>query len=182
MQQLIPQQQQVVKQTQQMLEMQAAGEKLRQQRQAELKRLAGQQRTIEELAREIEQSMEGNRELLGRLDRTADEMEAIANSIEQGNIDDDLLGREQKILSRLLDAQRSVHSRDYENRRESRTALDMFSTGGTAGARGARVRSLREEIKRAMKLKAPGEFEDLIKLYFRALAEESPGARAVRSN
>jgi hypothetical protein len=29
-----------------------------------------------------------------------------------------------------------------------------------------------------MSLKAPGEFEDLIKLYFRALAEEAPSARS----
>jgi hypothetical protein len=34
------------------------------------------------------------------------------------------------------------------------------------------ARELREAIRRAMQLKAPGEFEDLIKSYFRALAEE----------
>jgi len=182
MEQLIPQQQSVVKQTRKMLEMQAAGEKLRQQRQAELKRLSGQQRSAADLAKQIEKSMQDNRQLLGRLDRTSDEMESIAKAIEKGDVSDDLLGREYHILSRLLDSQRSVQTRDYENKRESEVGANIFSNGGSTATRSERMRTLREEIKKAMRLKAPGEFEDLIKLYFRALAEESSAQGAQRSN
>jgi hypothetical protein len=173
MQQLIPQQQDILQQTRSMMEMQAAGERLLQERQAQLDRLAGQQRSLKELAEEIQRSMKDNQELLGRLDRSIDEMESVSRSLEQGNLDDDLVRREQRILSRLLDAQRSVHSRDYEQKRESITAEDIFSKSLGARADGPESQSLREEIRRAMQLKAPGEFEDLIKLYFRALAEES---------
>jgi hypothetical protein len=173
MQQLIPQQQDILQQTRAMVELQATGEKLLQERQAQLERLAGQQRSLKDLAEDIQRSMKDNQELLGRLDRTVDEMESVSRSLERGNVDDDLVRREQRILSRLLDAQRSVHTRDYEQKRESVTGDDIFSKSLGTRPDGPESQSLREEIRRAMQLKAPGEFEDLIKLYFRALAEES---------
>lgn len=172
-QQLIPQQQDILQQTQSMLEMQAAAEQMRQQRQAQLDRLAGQQRSLKELAEDIQRSVNDNRDLLGRLDRTIEEMEEVSRSLEQGDLDQDLVRREQRILSRLLDAQRSVHTRDYEQKRESVTAEEIYSKSIGAVPDAPESQSLREEIRRAMQLKAPGEFEDLIKLYFRALAEES---------
>jgi hypothetical protein len=173
MQQLIPQQQEILQQTQSMMELQQTAEQLRQQRQAQLDRMASQQRSLKELAEEIQRSMKGNQELLGRLDRTVDEMESVSRSLEQGNIDQDLVRREQRILSRMLDAQRSVNSRDYEQKRESVTAEEIFSKSLGLRPDESESQSLRDEIRRAMQLKAPGEFEDLIKLYFRALAEES---------
>jgi hypothetical protein len=100
-------------------------------------------------------------------------MESVSKSIEQGEIDPDLVRREQRILSRMLDAQRSVHTRDYEQKRESVTAEDIFSRSLGENPDGPDSQSLRDEIRKAMQLKVPGEFEDLIKLYFRALAEES---------
>jgi predicted nuclease with TOPRIM domain len=135
--------------------------------------MAQQQRSLKELAEQIQKTMNENRELLGRLDRTVEEMEGVSKSIEQGEIDQDLIRREQQILSRLLDAQRSVHTRDYEQKRESVTAEDIFSRSLGANPDGPEAQSLRDEIRKAMQLKVPGEFEDLIKLYFRALAEES---------
>ena len=182
MQQLIPQQQSIIQQTQEMMQMQAMGEKLRQQRQAELDRLAGQQRSLSEIAEQIQKSMNNNRDVLGRLDRTVEDMEAVTEALMQGNVDQDLINKEQRILSRLLDAQRSIHTRDYEKKRESVTAEDVYSKSLGSGATGAVSQRLREEIRRALQLGAPGEFEDLIRLYFRALAEESSIRSPEKSN
>jgi hypothetical protein len=173
LQQMIPQQQDILNQTRSMMELQSTAEQLRQQRQAQLDRLAQQQRSLKELAEDIQKTMDENRDLLGRLDRTVEEMEGVSKSLEEGSLDRDLVRREQRILSRLLDAQRSVHTRDYEQKRESVTAEDIFSKSLGVNPDGPESQSLRDEIRKAMQLKAPGEFEDLIKLYFRALAEES---------
>jgi hypothetical protein len=172
-QQMIPQQQDILQQTKSMMELQATAEKLLQERQSQLDRMSGQQRSLRELAEEIDRSVNQNQELLGRMDRTIEDMDEVTRKIERGELDEDLVRREQRILSRLLDAQRSLHTRDYEQKRESITAEEIFSKslGGKPDA--PESQSLREEIRRAMQLKAPGEFEDLIKLYFRALAEES---------
>ena len=66
-----------------------------------------------------------------------------------------------------------MHTRDYEKKRESHTAQDVFSKSLGRRGDGAGTQTLRDEIERAMQLKAPGEFEDLIRLYFRALAGET---------
>jgi hypothetical protein len=174
LQQMIPQQQDVIKETQAMMQMRLTEEALRQQRQSQLDRLAGQQRSLQEIAKQIEQSAKGNRETLGRLDRTIEDMEAVVEALEKGRVDDDLVNKEQRILSRLLDAERSVHTRDYEKKRESVSAEDVFSKSLGRRPDGADAQTLRDEIQRAMQLKAPGEFEDLIRMYFRALADEAP--------
>jgi hypothetical protein len=181
LEQMIPQQQDIIRETQQMLQLRLAEEALRQQRQSELERLSGQQRSLEEIAKEIQESMKHSREGVGKLDRAIEEMEAVAEALRRGQVDDDLVNREQRILSRLLDAERSVHTRDYEKRRESVTAEDVFSRSLGRRPDEAGAQSLRDEIQRAMQLKAPGEFEELIRLYFRALAGESPAEPAPRS-
>lgn len=182
MQQLIPQQQDVLGQTRSMLEMQALREQLREEQEERLRRVAAQQRSLKELAEEIQRSLKKNEDILGRLDRTIDDMEAVARGLERGELDENLFNKQQRILSRLLDAQRSIHTRDYEKERRSVTAEDIFSKSLGVNPKKAASHSLREEIRRAMQLKAPGEFEDLIKLYFRALAEESSIQNEPRSN
>jgi len=183
MQQLIPQQRDVMQQTREMAEMNLMQEALQQQRQGELERLAGQQRSLKEIAERIEKTMKNERDGLGRLDRAIEEMEQVARALREGRINENTVNVQQRILSRLLDAQRSVHTQDYEKKRESVTADDVFSKSLGAPSKNPVAQSLREEIRRAMQLKAPGEFEDLIKLYFRALAEEAgSGARTTEQN
>ncbi len=176
LQQMLQRQQQILQESQALLEMRAAQEKLLQERQAGIKRLAGQQRSLREMVEQMEKDLKDNKRILGRMEKTAEEMEEVIRDLDSGVLDEQTIRNEERILSRLLDANRSVHSRDYEKRRLSETANDIFS-----GAKGTKVTKpasqlLREEIRRAMSLKAPGEFEDLIRLYFRALAEEAPMA------
>jgi hypothetical protein len=181
LQQMIPQQQDVLKETQSMMQMRMTEEALRQQRQAQLDRLAGQQRSLQDIAKQIQESAKTNRESPGRLDRTIEDMEAVVDALQKGALDEDLVNKEQRILSRLLDAERSVHTRDYEKRRESVSAEDVFSKSLGRRPDGTDAQTLRDEIQRAMQLKAPGEFEDLIRMYFRALADEAPAPAAPRS-
>jgi hypothetical protein len=181
LQQMIPQQQDIVRETQAMMQLRMAEEALRQQRQAQLDRLSGQQRSLQEVAKQIQETLKNNPEALGKLDRTIEEMEAVVNSLNRGAVNEDLVNKEQRILSRLLDAERSVHTRDYEKQRESVTAEDVFSKSLGRRPDAADAQTLRDEIQRAMQLKAPGEFEDLIRLYFRALAEEPAGDGRPRS-
>jgi len=168
MQQPLSGEQDIVKQTRELLALQ---EKLRMERQAQMQRLAAAQRSLQELAREIERRAEKEKGLLGRMDRIEEEMEEVLRDLEGGNVDERTLEHEERILSRLLDAQRSIHSRDYERKRESKTAADIESRGGKRKAEKTEAMKLREQIRKAMKLRGPAEFEELIRLYFRAIAQ-----------
>jgi ABC-type transporter Mla subunit MlaD len=175
LEQLLSGQNDVLKQSKEMLALEMLKEKLRMERQAKMKRLAAAQRSLQELARRIEKQLKDDKASLGRMDKILEDMEKVIENLEGGNLDRKTLDHEERILSRLLDAQRSVHTRDYERKRESMTAGDVFSRGAPGSDGKSREQQLREEIKRAMKLKAPGEFEDLIRIYFRAIAEGLSG-------
>jgi hypothetical protein len=176
LQQLLSGQKQMMQQSQELLQMRAAQEMMLQEQQAAMQRLHGQQRSLQDVAKDIQEDVKDNDRVLGRMDKIIDEMEEVIRDLESGNLTEDTMRKEQRILSRLLDANRSVHTRDYEKKRESVSARDLYSdtAGGTRNA--PTSQQLREEIRRAMSLKAPGEFEDLIRLYFRALAEEAPAS------
>jgi len=176
MQQMMQQQQQLLQESKALLQMRAAQEKLLQERQAAIERLAGQQRSIQDTAKKMEKDLKDNKRILGRMDKVQEEMQEVIRDLESGVLDEQTIRNEERILSRLLDANRSVHSRDYEKKRLSTTGEDIFSDANDASMSKPTSQLLREEIRRAMSLKAPGEFEDLIKLYFRALAEEASAA------
>jgi hypothetical protein len=91
----------------------------------ELERLAGEQQRIREQLEQVKNDEESKRELLGRLDQTQQEMKEAEEIIRQGAVDDELEQKQQRILSRLLDAQRSVNRRDFDPQRESRPGEDV---------------------------------------------------------
>ena len=177
LQRLLSGQQQVLQETEHLVALRAAQERLIQEMQADVGRLLGEQRSLREIAEQIQKDLKQNERVLGRMDKITEEMDEVIRDLEAGEIGDHTLRKQERILSRLLDAQRSIHSRDYEKERTSKTAEDVFSEArGVPSVRPA-SEMLREEIRRAMALKAPGEFEDLIRLYFRALAEETQAAQ-----
>jgi hypothetical protein len=134
--------------------------------QADQNGLAGR---VRELENERRRAPAGER-ILGDLEQLAQEMERVSDTLGQGLIDDELRRRQERILSRLLDAHNSVRERDYESRRESRTARRLYDdqTGGpqdVAPPPGTDPLRLRREPVE----KAPPEYRDLVRRYFQAL-------------
>jgi hypothetical protein len=98
------------------------------QQQQQLARLAGQQgkaqQAMEELAKQ-QTDPTGKRKSLGDLKKIADEMREIVADMESGIITPETRRRQERILSRLLDASRSMNERDYDKDRESRSGQDI---------------------------------------------------------
>jgi hypothetical protein len=106
--------------------------------------------------------------LLGDLSQLGRDMETVGEDIEGGLISEDTLRRQERILSRMLDARNSVRERDYSNRRESRTAGRLY--GDQAGREGSGDDEDRPGRRRFQPLeKAPLEYRDLVRRYFSAL-------------
>ena len=102
--------------------------------QAQMRKLSEQQRAIREQLEQIQRDDETKRQLLGRLDQAQREMKEVEETLERGSTDGDLEGKQQRILSRLLDAQRSVNRRDFDPERESRTGQNVTRVGAGAVA------------------------------------------------
>ena len=145
---------------------------------AAMERLAAEQRSMNELLDQILEEGRGSQDMLGDLSDVGGDMEEIARRLGRGELDSELLEREERVLSRLLESQRSLSRRDYSRRRESRTGGDL--RGVDPGRRDYApddTEVLLDRIRRAMREKGPAEYEELNRLYFRALSGKAREAR-----
>ncbi len=181
--------QQMMQQLTQMAEQQAQlnqmTESLRQQmgeqgsmsHQEQLARMRAEQERLMEQAQRLSEEFGNRSEVLGRLDDTVDEMEGTLAEMEEHGASQEAVDRQKRILSRLLDAQRSLRRRDYTRERRSsvgetyrRTSPDALADD-IAEAR----RELREDLLRAMQREYPTEYRELIRAYFESLARDMDG-------
>jgi hypothetical protein len=139
--------------------------------QASLERLAAQQQRIREGLEEAMNNAKPGDNLLGRMDQAKDDMNAVEQNLKKGRLDDETLARQQKILSRMLDAQRSLNKRDFDDQRESHAGRDAFRP--TPAALRAellkREDRVRSDLLRAQAEKYPGEYRSLVEAYLRRL-------------
>ncbi len=149
------------------------------EQQAKYQRLANQQsqvqKSLEQLANEQKQSMSktGKKPGLGNLEKIAEEMKETIKDIKSGKIDQQTLTRQERILSRLLDATRSINQRDREERRESETGINRTrkSPGEIdLNTQEGRTKAL-QDILKSIKEGYSKDYEELIRKYFESLNE-----------
>ncbi len=143
----------------------------------QLAEMKGRQERILEEARRLAEEFGNRREILGRLDDTVEEMAQALQEMERSGASQETVDRQKRILSRLLDAQRSLRRRDYTRERISETA-DRYarSRPGDLPEDIERVRQeLREDLLRAMQRGYPSEYRELIRAYFHALTTDVAG-------
>jgi len=143
---------------------------------AEMARLAGEQgmvrKSLEQLAREA--AAAGDlKKLMGDLNQVAHEMAEVETDLTSGNFNPETVRKEDRILSRLLDAQRSTRERDFEKRRTSSAGQDVVREGPASldltTHRG--MDRLRRDMQKALEAGYAREYEDLIKRYFEILEQ-----------
>ena len=109
--------------------------------------------------------------LLGDLNRVAQDMREVQTDLAEGAVSDQTLRKQERILSRMLDAQRSMRERDYEKRRKAESGTTMARRGpqtldlSTQEGRD----KLRQDLLRALEEGYSKDYEELIRKYFDAL-------------
>jgi hypothetical protein len=121
-----------------------------------------------ELADQEREQPEGER-LLGDLSELGADMESIGREMDDGLVSEETLLRQERILSRMLDARNSVRRRDYSNKRESEEAAELYSR--QEGRDGTADDPDRDPLRRRYQPleSAPLEYRDLVRRYFSAL-------------
>ncbi|MBK8944129.1 MAG: hypothetical protein IPM32_02560 [Ignavibacteriae bacterium] len=169
LQQLAQQQMGLNQQTQMMKQGQ-----LSMQQRAQLQRLAQQQsaiqKSLQELNKEAKESSE-SKKLASNLESVLHEMKEVVSGMNTQKLDDELIKKQDKILSRLLDAQRSINERDYEERRESKEGkiFNLNSPEKLILSNQQAKDALREELLNAIKEGYSKDYQDLIRRYFESL-------------
>ncbi|MDH4069729.1 MAG: hypothetical protein OEV30_04840 [Ignavibacteria bacterium] len=153
---------------------------LGQQEAAAMARLAGEQgrarKSLEQLAREASRAGELSK-LLGDLNKTAQEMREVQTDLAQGSIRPETLRKQERILSRLLDSQRSLQERDYEQKRKAETArgYERDRLPGTDLSSVQAKEQLRQDLLRAMEQGYSSDYQAIIRNYFELLEKTEPG-------
>lgn len=147
---------------------------LSQQQLAELGRLAAEQgmvrKSLEQLAKEAAQSGELSK-MLGDLNRIAQDMREVQTDLAQGNVNPETLKKQERILSRLLDSQRSARERDFERRRRAQTGTNVTRKSPAdidLNAQEGR-RRLQQDLQKALEEGYARDYQELIRRYYEAL-------------
>ena len=146
-----------------------------QQARSQMQRLQSDQqgvaRGMGEAAEQQRGSPEGER-ILGDLRELARDLEGVAASLAAGEIDEQTLERQERILGRMLDARNSVRKRDFGRRRESRAAAEVSGRQqGSGGGEPASAPLAPWRLRAEQLDRVPAEYRDLVRRYFETLQE-----------
>lgn len=174
LQQTSGQQQKLNKQIQQHLN-DVQGERLSDEQGQRQKALAKQQRRIKKQLEEMNESGEARDQILGDLEKIGEQMEDTAQKLDQDRRPArDLIDRQQQILTRLLNAQKSLRTQGEEKQREGREAEEDFDRRPPDALPDRKdADKLHRDLIRALEKGYNPDYEELIKRYFDLLEEET---------
>jgi hypothetical protein len=141
------------------------------QQQAAMQRLAQEQsriqKSLNELNKEAKQSGE-SKKIASNLEKVLEDMKEVISGLNTQKINDDLINKQERILSKLLDAQRSINERDFEKKRESRIGGKFNNNSPSElNLQNKKIEdNLREELIRAVKEGYSKDYQELIRKYF----------------
>ncbi|UCG91694.1 MAG: hypothetical protein JSV97_11560 [candidate division WOR-3 bacterium] len=139
---------------------------------AQLRRLAGRQRALRE-ALEALRADAGVGQYQELLDDVVQDMKETEEELYQYKVTRELIERQKKVLSRLLDSQRSIRKEDFTKERKSKPGEDILERLSPKPLTEQLGRDeLRELIQQALRESYPKEYELYIREYFKTLLEE----------
>ena len=89
------------------------------QQQGQLQRLGQQQELIRKSMEQLNQEAKlsgHSKKLPGDLDKILEKMQEVITDMNTQKLDDELIQKQENILSKMLDAQRSINERDFEKK------------------------------------------------------------------
>jgi hypothetical protein len=139
--------------------------------QDQLASMAARQEMIRQGLQEVQQSLGDQSGVLGRLGDIGKEMEELVQEMRHRGVDERVLRRQERILSRLLTAQKSLRQEGQKEERVSRTGQPAEGRLSPAdySSEPDPAEALRRGILRGGRDPVPGEFRRLVETYFRSL-------------
>lgn len=130
-------------------------------------------KSLDDLNREARQEGGTRKNRVGDLDRAAQEVEEVLSDMQSGSVTPETLERQEKILSRMLDAMKSQRERDFEKERESKPGVDVVRTspGQLNFPDEANRAKQQRDLLRNREAGYTKDYETLIRRYFEMLGK-----------
>jgi hypothetical protein len=145
--------------------------KLSLEQQGQLMRMSAEQKAIQQSLENLAEGMQNRSDVLGSLDNMAKEMEEVVKELHSLRLDRGTIERQQKIFSRMLDAQKSVREKEYSKKRLAETGKEYIrrSPDDPTDLENQRMKQLKLDLIRALNEGYNPDYEKLIEEYFRTL-------------
>ncbi len=148
------------------------GQSLTEEQISQMQRLATEQFALQKSLQDLEQEYKQTSEVLGNLGEIGQEMKEVGEDLQKKTYSDKVMQKQNRILTRLLDAQRSLHTQDYNNERKAETTEDILRKSPTNLSE--KNLDKNQSSKGGLKYQEefyPKEYEEIIKSYFKGLNE-----------
>jgi hypothetical protein len=143
------------------------GERMKrlQQQQSEVKK------SLDELNKEVKENGGTRKNVVGDLERAAREIEEVLRDIRSGAVTPETRQRQDRILSRMLDAIKSTRERDFEKERESKPGTDIVraSPPGFSLPEPEEIRRAQRDALEGKEAGYTKDYEFMIRKYFESL-------------
>ncbi len=138
---------------------------------AQARRLGGQQAALRQALEKLGGKRGQREDILGELSQIGKDMEKVEKDLLRGRFDRTTVERQRRILSRMLDAQRSLEQRKYSKKRKAEQAKQYgVKDPDDAGSGEVPDKKIIEEaMRRALKQGYSRDYQKLIEIYFQKL-------------
>ena len=151
------------------------GQQMSLAKQAAMARLGANQQQVRKSAEQLAKEAGGLDQMLGDMDKMVEDMKEIEKDFQSNNISRETIERQNRILSRMLDAQKSMREREYTNKRQAETGKNYIARNPNAlpDDLGERASRLQQDLLRAKKEGYTKDYLDLIEKYFKAISDQN---------
>ena len=149
----------------------AQGNRLTTDMMERMRQLGGEQEKIRRDLKQLSRNRMARNKILGDLNRIAEQMQESIGELQQNRTSRRTIQRQQQILTRMLEATRSLQEKGKDKKREGRIGKDIDRPSPTELSQSEQIEKLRRDLFRALDSGYAPDFEQLIQKYFELLQQ-----------
>ena len=139
-----------------------------------MRQLAAQQQLIREATERLAERAEQMAQMLGSLEDVAEDMADVERSLQQGELDEQVINRQEQILTRMLDSLKSLQKRDVGKQRKSEVAKKPETSAQEVPPLHPELLEIVQKLETAPHAKElediPFQYREQLRRYFKALS------------
>ena len=142
-----------------------------------MRQLAAQQQLIREATERLAERAEQMAQMLGSLEEVAEDMTNVERSLQQGELDEQVLNRQKQILTRMLDSLKSLQKRDVGKQRKAEVAKKPETPAQEVPPLHPDLLEIVQKLETTPNAKElediPFQYREQLRRYFKALSQKT---------
>ena len=142
-----------------------------------MRQLAAQQELIREATERLAERAEQMAQMLGSFEEVAEDMTAVERSLQRGELDEQVLNRQEHILTRMLDSLKSLQKRDVGKQRKAEVAKKSETPAREVPPLHPELLEIVQKLEATPHAKElediPFQYREQLRRYFKALSQKT---------